>query len=434
MNKRRNGTKRKSNKFRLFMVIAVLILAVCFIISTSERGGEYIQNYMVNFKNNVVRLADKFHIAISDTKRTELTASPSPDVSEPPTEANTSQPQEATEPPITSATIAPKTAVTGNSISIAKSNATNAQYTRYSDLLLCADETSMIAYNKSGQVAWEVPLQIGTPILKTKGAYILVAESGGKKLMLFKGKKQIYATETSDEIVSACVSSAGDVAVVMNKAYYKGSVGVYNKKGTPVFVWNSGADSVLDADISSGARRLAVSLLGTTDTLKSTVMFFDITKTEAYDSVSYDGCVLFDIEFIGETLNAVGDDRIIGISTNAKQQWETEYSGKILNHYKIENTGNKLFAFDNQNISSLELLNGSGKSVKTLKAELLPDYIDIYSGYCAYNSGRDIMFGKFSGKDLKKYSAPKDVQGVTILNNNLVAVVYSSSIELVTMQ
>lgn len=422
----KSGRRKKPRLFNILVVIAILLVAVCFILSASGRQSDFIKNYSTNFKNNISAIAQKFNISLPDKLNGNLQNTPEP---EPENGAELNTPE-----PGVSATIAPKTEVTGGNVSLPKENASSAQYIRYKGMLLCADQTAFTAYDTKGNVVWSSAVQAGKPILRAEGSYILLAEKSGKKITLFKDKKQLYSTQTEDEIISASLSSAGDVVVVTEKQYYKGSVIVYNKKGSQVFVWNSGTDSILDADISAGGRRLAVSLLSTEEAVKSVISFFDITKTESDASAVYENCVIFDVEFSGETLNAIADDKTVGINANGKEQWKAEYGGKVLNHYKIEENGNKLFAYDNQNVSSLELLNASGKTTKTLKAELIPDFVDIYSGYCAYNSGRDVMFGKISGKDLKKYACPKDVKNIVILDNTTVAVICGGSIEFIDMQ
>lgn len=443
MKKKKKWTERKQtpSKFNIIVVIAIVLVAVCFILTASGHQSAYIQNYARHFKQNIAMIAAKMNIkAPEDWLHPPEETPPEnpadvPQAAEASPEASPAVTAKTQEVSSASSTLMPKSEVHSEAKVLAMMNAASSEYLRYDNMLICADKTSLTAYNAQAEMQWSLPAQISNPILDTSGKYIALADKGGRKLMLFKGKKQVYSVQTTENIIRMSVSSGGDVALVTEKAAYKGAVSVYNKKGSEVFLWNSGTDSILDADISPRKRRLAISQLSASSgNIKSTISFFNINKTESDTSLSYDNCVMFDVEFTGETLSAIGDNQMAGISAGGKQQWLLDYGGRTLTHYQMEETGAKLCAFDNHNVSELTFVSANGKTDKAQQAEIIPDYVDIYSGYCSYNSGRNAVFGKISGVNMKKYPCTKDIRRLIILDDKTIAAVYSTSIEFINMQ
>lgn len=446
-NQKGKRAEHKKAKLNVIAVAMIVIIAVCFILTASGHQSSYMRNYKSNFKRNIAVIAAKMNISVpeswnetdsADIKAEDLISEDGGDIVnavEPEITPNLSE-TASQEPKSTASAVplAPKQEVRSETQMLAMTNAASNEYVRYNNLLLCADKTTLTAYNRNGLSEWSVPAQVSSPILSASGKYIAVAEKGGRKLMLFKEKKLVYSVSTAEDIVRMSVSSRGDTVVVTKKTGYKGAVVVYNRKGSDVFVWNSGTDSILDADISPRGRKLAISLLSVADNIKSTVSFFDITKHESDTSQSYDNCVIFDLSFTGETLSAIGDNKTVGISSSGRHQWMVEYADKTLAHYVIENSGIKLYAYDNHNVSELEFISAGGRKTSSLKAEIIPDYIDIYSGYCVYSSGRSIVFGRMSGTNMKKYTCTKDIHNLIILDDKTVAAIYSTSIEFINMQ
>ena len=74
-------------------------------------------------------------------------------------------------------------------------------------------------------------------------------------------------------------------------------------------------------------------------------------------------------------------------------------------------------------------------------AEALQNYyeamrleIDPYDrSYILYNIGRDIYFGKTNSKVMSKYTAAMDIKNLIIVSDTTFVVIYSNSLEVVTV-
>ena len=324
------------------------------------------------------------------------------------------------------------TEVKGNVI-ISLENANDTEFAPYKGGILCASMNHLSYIDTSGAEAWAQDTVIVDPILKAEGNYILLAERGRNKICLYNDKKLVYETEDPDVIESAKVSSNGDAVIVTDKASYKGGISVYNKSGAQIFSWASGSDSVISADISSKSRKVAVALLNTDERAKSTIQLFDVTETDSYAKVDADDTVIFDVKFANDTLNAFGDNRILGVSSSGKLLYDNTFENVQLTHSAVDSEGGKLMSFDDGNIPMLNMYSPKGALKDSATLTGVADFIGISGKNVLYNIGRDIYFGKLNSKSMTKYTATMDIRDLYVLSDMSFAIVYSNSIELVTL-
>ncbi len=71
----------------------------------------------------------------------------------------------------------------------------------------------------TGTVVWEIDTAIVDPILKVDGNYILIAEKGRNKICLYIDNKLQYDVDDPDTVMSAELSSNGDVVVVTDNRH-----------------------------------------------------------------------------------------------------------------------------------------------------------------------------------------------------------------------
>ncbi|MEE0944721.1 MAG: DUF5711 family protein [Clostridia bacterium] len=428
--------KKKGGKSRIIAAVLLLVAVCVFAVFASGIRIGFVENYMYNFKMNMLALARHFNVELSEPTLEFLqdlsTPEPMPIVEDEPTSAPVESEIETVEdiPDIEFEDIAPDES-DAESHPVALESASTYKYSQYRDYILCVNETSIIAFDKSGKTLWAVGIHMSEPILSVSGNYYMIAERGGKKIALFDGKKQVFQTEADGKIKTAKLSENGDVVVVSDKEYYKGAVIVINKKGDKVFSWNSGTDSILDADIASGSRRVAVSFLNTESGAKSRVEIYNISNGEKESSTDFDGSIVYDVNFLGEVLNVFADDKVAGMSQRGKVLWESSYTERELLHYRAEDSGYKLMLVDNNNVSEIEILTGRGRQKALITAEKMPDCMDIRSGRIAYNIGRDLILSGFSGRHKKIHTCPREIRDIYVMDNDHVVVIYSSGLDFI---
>jgi len=139
--------------------------------------------------------------------------------------------------------------------------------------------------------------------------------------------------------------------------------------------------------------------------------------------------IIFDLEFNGEKLNAVADNKCVGLSKNGKILWEYDYSGRVLKNYDIAVNGSKMLLFDNGGVGEIVVVSAGGKAYDTIKTESMPEIVNIKSDYISYNSGRDVIVSKFDGKGVKRATCSADIKQAVAIEKNKVFCVYNSSIQ-----
>lgn len=427
-------------------VILCLVAITVFALIESGVSIPFFQNYKNNFKRNISGIANVVGIELPLEVQLYLddmsTPMPKPTMTpadEMPREDKTELPQ--SEEDITAqegtAALTTKEPIKVNAkkeaLPIALDMAANMKFALYEGNIICANETRYVAFDDKGNLLWNEAIQMQSPNLKVAGRYVLINETGAKRISLYDGKKNLYTIQTESNIISADVSEYGDVVAVTEKAYYKGQVVVYNKAGDRIFAWDSGSYNILDADISP-KRRVAISLLNTDEGADSFVTSITVNGKEKYKTDLFKNTVIFDVEYAGETLNAFSENGVRGISSGGKILWENVYTDKTLSKRMMDKNGDKVLFLDMAQSDEFIAISKSGKAYHSIKAESEPDSISIKSGLVAYNSGRDIILTDFKGKKIKRATCDSDIRQLHIINSGKVLAVYSSSIQLKKMK
>ncbi len=425
--------KKKSG----IIVIVLAVFLIFFAFFSGSFGGTYLSNYGKNFKNNISSIAKNLGISLPeswqsflDTSETEKTEY---DLLKEEYEKQQAEEQKALDKQkeIDNAEYK-STNIEHSGKNIAFQSASSARFSRFSNGVLSACETNLTLYTPNGNVKWSYPIQISSPVLKTSGNYILLFEKNGKKFSVYNNSKNLYSHSVEGTIKTASISSSGDVSIVSDSEKYKGSVSVFNKSGDAVYLWNSGTYGITDAAVSA-SRRLAVSLLDA-ENLSSKIYFFDISKSDIDKSIDLENSIVFDIDFNSDTLNAFSDNKIYGISSNAKLKWTYDGTNKKVIKYSISSGGTKVVAFDNNNASEITLISATGKEKSVIKSDVLPDFTDIYNERLLYNEGRSLILTNLSGEVLAKYPCSRDIKRAYIIDTNNIFIVYNSSIEFLNLR
>lgn len=392
--------KKNTRKGIIIGVIVGILAIIAFI--TIDSG--IIGNYKSNFANNFSKIFANFKV---DKQIEEIKPTPKPDAQY-------------------------NTEIKDNVI-ISLGDVSGTEFEPYNNGILYASMNHLSFVDNTGNVVWEMDTAIVDPIIDAKGNYILLAEKGRNKICLYNDRKLVYDVDDPDNIMAAKVSSNGDVVAVTDKSSYKGGISVYNKSGAQIFSWASGSDTVMSADISAASRCVAVSLLNTEVTAKTTIQLFNVNETKSYAKVDIDDTVIFDMEFTGDTLSAFGDNRIVGISAKGKLIYDNTFENVQLTHCAIDDDGNKLLSFDDGNIPMLNMYSKKGTLKESVTLTGVTDFIDINGRDVLYNIGRDVYFGRINSKDITKYTATMDIKDLLVISDNVFVIVYSNSFEVVAI-
>lgn len=385
------------------VIVTVLIAALASVFIFVDTG--FIGRYKQNFVKNTAAVLDKFGIELNTD------------------DTGTKNVKEA----------GSRRASSYKTVTVPMENAGKSVFANYRGGIVCAYTNYLSLIGSDGALVWENTTTIVDPILKTAGNYILIAEKGGRKLCLYNDSRMIYETDAEDNILTCNVSSNGDTVIVTEKSSYKGAIAVFNRDGNQVFAWYSGNENIISADISAVSRRVAVALLNSDDKVRSTIQVFDMNQKESLVQAIFEDTILFEVDFIQDTIDAFGDNCIAGLTSDGELIYDKRFENAEFVHYGADEKGNKILLFDNTNIPLVNIYNSDAVLKHQFISDELPDFVNIFGKYIAYNSGRDIVYGKTGRNQLAKYTASMDIKELIMLDENTVAIVYSNNIEIVRM-
>lgn len=393
------SANKPKKQIRTVVIAAVLIAVIAALFVTVDTG--FIGNYKKNFAKNASTIISWIGFDTNSKKTSKNTNN----------YRNTAK----------------------NAVTIPMETAGKSIFADYNKGAVCAYTNYLSYISSDGTLVWENTTTIVDPILKTAGNYILIAEKGGKKICLYNDSKLFFETDTEDNILTCSVSSNGDTVVVTDKSSYKGAIAVFNREGNKVFAWASGSDNIVSADISSESRRVAVALLNTDDKVKSAIQLFDMNKTQSYAQAVFEDTILFNIDFVGDTVLAFGDNCIAGFSADGDLIYDKRFDSAEFVHYGMDSSGNQILLFDDTNIPLINIYNSRAVLKYQLTTDELPDFVDIRGRYIVFNNGRNVVYGKAGKKQLGRYTASMDIKDLFIIDDSTFVIVYSNNIEIVRM-
>lgn len=434
--------EKKTNIMKIIFIIVCLISVTLFSLVAAGVKIPFLQAYKTNFKHNVSGISNLLGIELPIGMQLYLDdeSVPTPKPTMIPKEeiealeAALGYPEEEEEVITKEGTAAlttkaPLRASKSENLPVALDSAANAKFADFGGDMVAVSETRYRGFTKDGEMLWEIPIGMQSPQITVRGEYVLINETGAKKILLYKGKKLVYETSTEGNIISCDMSRKGDVVAVTDKEYYKGQVVVLNSSGKVIFAWDSGSYNILDAAISDD-RRVAVSLLNTDVGADSLITCLDVNGKEKYRTENFSNSIIFDVEFDGEKLNAIADNKCMGISKNGKLSWEYDYEGRLLKNYDIAVNGSKILLFENGGVGEIVVVSSGGRAYDAIKTESMPDVVSIKSDYIAYNSGRDIIVSNFRGRGVKRATCAADIKQAYAVEKNKVFCVYNGSVQL----
>lgn len=319
-------------------------------------------------------------------------------------------------------------------VMISFEGASESEFVRYGDGVLCAATNYICYINTDGKVVWEKNVAVTDPILKAEGEYFLLAQNGGKRFTMYKDDTVVFDKNAEDNILTANVSSDGDVILVTSKPGFKGAVAVYNRRGDNAFAWSSGSASIMSADIAAGSRKVAVALLNTESTAKSSVYLFDMRKTESYAKQEFDGSIIYKVDFKDKDLTVLADNAFVGMKLNGKITNRIDYGESEVTRVSVSDDASKAILFTGTSIPMLNIYSKNGKLKKTISLNKVPDYAYINDDDIVYNLDREIIMGQINRKIPYKYTAIMDIRGIVPVDDDSFLVIYSNSVSMVKMK
>lgn len=205
-------------------------------------------------------------------------------------------------------------------------------------------ESHLIYLNHGGAEVARYTCAYSTPLMRTAGKYVLLAEQGGRRLLLTTRSNQVLELEAEWDIINVALNSKGQIAVLTDGPQgYAVQVKVYNRKGEPQYVRDR---SVLATDVVLSADGKQLGLLspeavnGSLNT-KMEVFSLKTTDAEAVCSYTAKNTLLYRLAYLQNGwLAAFGENGAVMLDTS--DGLATVYSSEGMKVLGYATTGNHL--------------------------------------------------------------------------------------------
>lgn len=205
-------------------------------------------------------------------------------------------------------------------------------------------DTSLLVYNSSGAQTIARGHTFADPLLSGDGEYMLVAELGGNRYTLHTKKEEVLSGQVPSTIVSAAVSSSGQIALVTESSQsYMSEVLVFDRKGSKVFHWYS-ADLIV-ADVAFSPRQKEIAVLGLSAVegdMRSTLHIFSLSGKEEGPTHTYraTGAMMTAVQYFDNgRVAAVGDTAVWVYDPDKNEAAVTQFEDAELLGYAFSNDG-----------------------------------------------------------------------------------------------
>lgn len=233
----------------------------------------------------------------------------------------------------------------------------------YSVLL---SDSYLTYYNDRGGEVTRYPCTYSSALMRTAGKYVLVAEQGGKRLLLTTRSMTLADMTLENNILAVDVNAKGQMAVLtLGTQGYAVELTVYDQKGTQLYR-RSRTSPASEVTLSPDGKTAAMlSLEATNGALATLVEVFSLTSSDPQALYTHTAAdtLLYRMDFLSnERLVAVGESGALLMTVDGDQPTAYDIGGRQLLGYAVAdgNTALILRARGDTDGGEVVMLDGNG--------------------------------------------------------------------------
>ncbi len=253
----------------------------------------------------------------------------------------------------------------------------------YEDNLIIANNEGIVCIDKDGDTVFDVTAKTSSPIVKTAGEYILLADLGGSEVYVIQEGDIINNFSAENKIINCSINKRGRTVLVTSETSYRNVIVAYNTRGDEIYRWKISDFYVTDAVLSYDGSRIAATYISTdNEELTGGVIMVNVRQEKVLGKLAYKNCVFPFVSFNGNnSATAIGDAKMIGITKNGGENWVVEYDGQKLETFAfLEGEGSVLSFENNSNNSTLIAYDDNGRERGTNRLGFNVNNLDMRSG------------------------------------------------------
>ncbi len=292
--------------------------------------------------------------------------------------------------------------------------------------LVISSQEGLTVVDKKGVEQFNILKSFATPVFSQKGDYKLFYDRKGTTIMHFKGDGQPKTITTDLPVITAKINSVGNIAVATMETGYKGKIEVFNHKDEVVYKWQIGNSYVVDMDISSDCKRLAVALLSMTgENVGTRIVMINLDKAEIVSDETMDNNIPFQVMFTKSNLAMiVTDTGVYAVDKSGKAKWNYQFGDRVLESYKVCDNGSAVFEFHGASTNGIiEMYNNSGKKCGEYVSQNSIVALDATEHTVAVTDGRFIKLLNWHGGDKGVIKSQTDLKDIVVLDTDTLAAI-----------
>lgn len=305
-----------------------------------------------------------------------------------------------------------------------------ATFNIYKNYIVKATKNSLQYFDKNGQIIWQTSIAVNKPVIRTSKDYLLVADIGGRHILVLKGKNKKWEQEVDGNIINVNMARNGFISVVHELERVRAAVSVFNTEGHRRFTFGKAENYILSARFLLGDTQILVNSVDVSGTKVNTVLeYIDISGKPVGGETLKEGSLFPSVwPLTSGAAFAVGDSKVVYVYK--ENSWEENIYGKT---YSSMTVGDKylVLAVSRQerpgifssNRTDIQTYNIDGQINTVYKIEDSVRNIQTFEQIIAVNTGREIFLIDPYGRLLGKISAISDVLEVHFLNSREILVV-----------
>lgn len=315
----------------------------------------------------------------------------------------------------------------------------------YEKYILVLEQNSLDFYNRFGNKDGNLDIQISTPLFASKGNYLCVAEKNGQKLYCIQNKNIVWQKDIEGEIKGININKNGYVSVIVSGTSYKSIIEIYDNNGKELFKRVLSTTTVIDTDISSDNKYLAIAETNFSGVLiQSTIEIVSMENAakKPDDAIVYkyeadSDNLITNIEYQKDSLVCMYD-KYIEVIKNKNVTRVFDYTSEDV-----------LFAGIDLNSKTVKVIRKSkgflGKEFQMkiidtnnqnneiiYEIEQNPKGVNVSDNIICINTGTEALFVNSNGWLIKRYKASKEIQEI-VFNSNIAGIISRNKIELISL-
>lgn len=265
-------------------------------------------------------------------------------------------------------------------------------------------EKGFTCLNSKGEELYTESLGYINPVLKTCSDAAITYDLGAKGFAVFSDEKQIYRSETDENIYLADITAEADYALVTDSSGYNAKLMVYSSDNTLKYTYSFADYYITSVALNSDATEAVVcGVTAENGAEKSSIYILDFKSETPKAFKNFSDDTVFDCEYLSSSsVCAIGSKGVYVLKGRGYEEMITNaFSGLTLTGYDINTDLNAVTVSlsrsgDGRNCT-IEHIDRNGTTDKTIETNLKITAISTYKDRIAVADGSNVYVYKQSG-------------------------------------